>query len=57
VLGVLGDVDFGLLGGWLLLPLDEVEREGVGEQRGELLLEVVGFPGVLVDVVLDGDLN
>lgn len=54
--GVLGGVDlWGLGGGGFFL--DEFEGVGVGEEGGEFFLEVVGLAGVLVDVVLDGDLG
>ena len=58
VLGVLGDVDFGLLcRGRLLFLLDEIESVGIGKKRSEFFLEVIRFPGVFVNVVLDGNLG
>lgn len=56
VAGVLRGIDFCGLGRRGLL-LDEFERVRVGEEGGEFLLKVVGLPGILVDVVLDGDLG
>lgn len=41
----------------LRLVVDEFEGVGMGEEGGEFFLEVIGLPGVLVDVVLDGDLS
>lgn len=53
--GILGRIHLGSLG--LGLVVDQLERVGVREEGGELLLEVVGLPRVLVDVILDGDLR
>lgn len=56
VAGVLCSIDFCGFGGSGFF-LDEFEGVGVCEKGGEFFLEVVGLPGVLVDVVLDGDLG
>jgi hypothetical protein len=53
---VLRGVDFWRLGGGGLL-LDKLQRVGVGEQRSQLFLKMVGLPRVLVDVILNGYLD
>lgn len=54
--GVLCGIDFRGFG-WSWFLLDEFKCVGVREEGGEFLLKVVGLPGILVDVVLDGDLG
>ena len=49
-------VDFGCFGN-LRFFLDQLEGVGVCEQGCKFFLEVVGLPGILVDVVLNGDLD
>jgi hypothetical protein len=52
--GVLRGVHLGGLGPGLLI--DQLECIRVGEEGGQFFLEMVGLPGVLVDVVFDADL-
>jgi len=53
--GILRGVHLGSLCPGLLI--DQLQCVGVGEEGGQFFLEMVGLPGVLVDVVFDGDLN